>query len=144
MRLYQVISALGTHVYPLFLSTDLVVHPLFLFTDPIVHASGRSADPFVHASKDSGLGQMWVELQHFLQQDISIDPFIYCEVEQELRCEESDEHPRQVEEKATGVGVTSAGYVEVQSAPYAYDHGAGAKRDDCKSAPPLWFGLPVI
>ena len=70
---------------------------------------------------------MWVELQDFLQQYAGLDPFMYCEVKQDLRCEESDEHPRQLEEKATGFGVTPDRYVEVQSAPYAYDQGAEAK-----------------
>ena len=122
MRLYHVISALGTHVFRFCSSTD----------------------PVVHAGKLSGLDQMWVELLHFLQQYTGINPFIYCEEEQELRCEESDEHPRHLEEKTTGDSVTSFGYVEVQSAPYTYDQGAGAKRDNSKRAPPLWFGLPVI
>ena len=78
---------------------------------------------------------MWMELQHFLQQSTSHNPFIYCEEEQALWCEESDEHPRHLDEKATGGGVTFGGYIEVQSAPYAYDQGAEAKRDDSKSAP---------
>ena len=98
-----------------------------------------STDPVVHASKHSGLDQMRVELPHFLQQYTSLNPFIYCEVEQDLRCEESEEHPRHLVEKATGGGVTSDGYVEVHSAPYAYNHGTEAKRDDPKSVPPLWF-----
>ena len=56
---------------------------------------------------------MWVELQHFLQQDASRNHLVYCKVEQELRCEESDEHPRHLDEKATGGGITSDGYIKV-------------------------------
>jgi len=78
---------------------------------------------------------MWVELQCFLQQSNSIDPFIYGEEEQDLRCDESDEHPRHLEEKAMGGAVMPDGYVKVQSAPYAYDQGGGAERDNPKSAP---------
>ena len=59
---------------------------------------------------------MWMELQHFLQQNTSRDPLIYCKIEQDLRREEGDNHPRHLEEKATDVGVTPGGYVEVQSA----------------------------
>ena len=97
--LHHVRLALGTHIFRLCSSTD----------------------PIVQASKPSGLGQMWVELQHFLQQNTSLNPFIYCKIEEELRCDESDEHPRHLDEKATGDGVTFGGYVEVHSAPYAYD-----------------------
>ncbi len=103
-----------------------------------------SADPVVDVSKHSGLGQMWVELQHLLQQQGGRNPFIYCEVKQDLRCEESEDHPRHLEEKATGGSVTSDGYVKVQSAPYAYDQSAEAERDDAKSAPLLWFSHPQI
>ena len=97
--------ALGTHVFRLCSSTD----------------------PVVHASKYSGFGQMWVELQHFFQQNTSRNSFVYCKVEQELRCDESGEHPRHLDEEATGDGVTFGGYVEVQGAPYAYDQGAETK-----------------
>ena len=72
-----------------------------------------STDPVVHVRQHSGLGQMWVEFQHLLQQKLSIDPFINCEEEQEFRCEERDEHPRHLEENATRGGVTSDGYVKV-------------------------------
>ena len=85
-----------------------------------------------------------VELQYFLQQHASRNPFIYREVEQDLRCDESDEHPRHLDEKATGDGVTFGGYVEVQGAPYAYDQGAEAKRDDTISTPLLGFSSPPI
>ena len=115
-------SALGTHVVRLCSSTD----------------------PVPHASKQSGLGQMWMELQDFLQQNSCSNSFIYCEVEQELWCEESEDHPRNLEEKATGGGVTSGWYVKVQSAPYAYDQGAETKEDDPESAPLLWFFHPQI
>ena len=87
---------------------------------------------------------MWVELQHFLQQNSSPNPFIYCEEEQELWCDERDEHPRHLDEEAAGDGVTFGGYVEMQSAPYAYDNGAEAKRDDPKCPPLLWFSHPLI
>ena len=120
--LYHVSLELGTHIFRLCSSTD----------------------PVVHASEHSGLGQMWVELQHFLQQNTSHNSFIYCEEEQDLWCDESDEHPRHLDEKATGSGVTFGGYVEVDSAPYAYDQGAEAKRGDPKSAPLLWFCHPLI
>ena len=103
-----------------------------------------STDPVVHTSKQSGLGQTWMELQHFLQQNTRRNSFTYCEVEQELRCDESDEHPKHLDEKATGDSVTFGRYVEVQSAPYAYDQGAGAKRGDPKGAPLLWFSHPPI
>ena len=118
--LNHVSLALGTHIFRL----------------------GSSTDPVVHASKHSGLNQMWVEFLHFPQQNTSRNPFIYCEVEQELRCQESDEHPNYLDEKATGIGVTFGGYVKVQSAPYAYDQGAEAERDNPKSAPLLWFSHP--
>jgi hypothetical protein len=103
-----------------------------------------ATDPAVHTSKHSGLGQMWVDLQYSLYQNNSIYPFIYCEVEQELRCQESDEHPKQLEKKATCGGITFDGYIKVQSAPYAYDQGADAKQDDPESAPLLWFCHPQI
>ena len=74
---------------------------------------------------------------HFLQQLINLNPFMYCEVKQDLRCEESKYHPRYLDEKATGSGVTFGGYVEVQSAPYAYDQGTEAYREDPESAPLL-------
>ena len=69
---------------------------------------------------------------------------MYCEEEQGLRCDESNDHPRHLDENATSDGVTSDGYVKVQSAPYAYDQGAEAKRDDPKSTPLLWFSHPLI
>ena len=103
-----------------------------------------SADPVVHLSEHSGLREMWVESQHPLQQHPSIDPFIYCEEEQEFRSEESDEHPKHLEEKATSGGVTFDGYVKVQSAPYANDQGAKTERDDPEGAPLLWFSLPQV
>jgi hypothetical protein len=93
-------------------------------------------------SQHPALGQTWVELQHVLQQNTSTDSFIYCEEEQELRCEESKDHPKHLEEKATGVAMTSGGYVKVQSAPYAYDQGADAKRNDPESAPLSWLFYP--
>ena len=96
------------------------------------------------ASQHSGLGQTRMELQHFPQQSTSTDSFIYCEEEQELRCEESEEHPKHMEEKAPCLGVALGGNVEVQSAPYADDQGAEAKRDDPESAPQLWFFHPQI
>jgi len=96
------------------------------------------------AIKHSGLGQMWVELQHFLQQSTSTESLIYREVEQELRCEENKDHPKHLEEKATGGGVSSSGYVKVQSTPYAYEQGAEAKREDPESAPPSWLCFPQI
>ena len=120
--LYHVSLALATHIFRLWSSTD----------------------PVVHACQHSGPGQMWMELQHFLQQHASRNHFVYCKVEQELRCEKSDEHPKHLEEKATSGGATFDGYVKVQSAPYAYDQGAEAERDYPKSAPLLWFCLPQI
>jgi len=57
--LYHVSLVLGTHAFRL----------------------RSSPDPVVHASKHSGLGQMWVELQRFLQQSLSRQLFNYCEVE---------------------------------------------------------------
>ena len=89
--LYHVCLALGTHIF----------------------RPRSSTDPLIHASKHSGLSQMWVEPQHFLQQNASRNHFVYCKVEQELRCEESDEHPRHLEEKATSGGVTLDGYVKM-------------------------------
>ena len=87
---------------------------------------------------------MWMELQHFLQQNANRNPFIYCEVEQDLRCDESDEHPRHLDEEAAGDGVTFSGYAKVHSTPYAYDQGTEAKRDDPKGTPLLWFCHPLI
>ena len=120
--LYHASLALGTHIYRLCSSTD----------------------PVVHTNKHSGLGQMWMELQHLLQQNASRNHFVYCKIEQELRCEESDEHPRHLVGKATGSSASSDGYVEVESAPYAYDQGAEAEGDDSIRAPLLWFSLPQI
>ena len=97
------------------------IHHMGLVLGTHVFRLCSSTGPVVHASKHSGLGQMWVELQHFLQQNTSLNPFIYCKIEEELRCDESDEHPRHLDEKAMGSSVTFGGYVEVQSAPYAYD-----------------------
>ena len=91
----------------------------------------------IHASTHSGLGQIWVELPYSLQQSISTDSFIYCEEEEEFRGVESDERPRDVEEKPKFSGVTSGGYVKVQIIPCAYDQRAQAKRDDPESAPLL-------
>ncbi len=78
--LYHVSLALATHVCsstdPVVHATDPVVHPVVHATDPVVHPVVHATDPVVHASKHSGLGrmrehsglgQMWVELQHFLQ-----------------------------------------------------------------------------
>jgi hypothetical protein len=87
---------------------------------------------------------MWVELQDFLQQYGSIDPIIYCEVEQVLRCEESEDHPRHLEEKPTGGGLTFGGYVKVQSAPYAYDQGSEAEGENPKRGPLLGLSYPQI
>ena len=103
--LYEVITLLLRH-------NELLYH-VILALDTHVFRPCSSTDPVVHASKHSGLGQMWVELQHFLQQKASRNHFVYCKVEQELRCEESDEHPRHLEEKATSGGVTLDGYVKV-------------------------------
>ena len=72
------------------------------------------------------------------------DPFIYREKEQELRCEESDEHPKHLEEKATSWMVAPGWNVQVKSAPYAYDQCTEAKRDDPERAPLLWFSHPQI
>ena len=87
---------------------------------------------------------MWVELERLLQQNTSTDPFIYCEVEQGLWCEESNDHPKQLGENATGGGVTSGGHAKVQSAPYAYDQGAEAERENPKRGPLLGFSYPQI
>ena len=141
--LYGVIALLLSHNELLYVILALGTH-ILSSTDPVVHASKSSADPFVHAREHTGLGQTWVETQYFLQKNTSSDSFGYREIEQELRCEESEDHPRQLEEKATGAGVTSDGYIEVQSAPYAYDQGAEAKRDDPNGAPLLWFCHPYI
>ena len=87
---------------------------------------------------------MWVELEHFLQQSTSPDPLIYCQVEQDLWCEESKDHPGHLEEKATDGGVTSGGYVEVQSAPYAYEQGAEAEGENPKRGSLVGFSYPQI
>jgi len=94
------------------------------------------------AIKHTGLGQVWVELQYFLQQGTSTDSLIYCHEEQELRCEESNDHPKHMEEKATGGSVSSDRYAEVNGIPYAYNQGVEAKHDDPESAPPSWFCFP--
>jgi len=112
---------------------------LVLGTHVFRHYSFNSV---VQAIKHSGLDQTWVELLHFLYQLYSIYQFIYCEVEQELWVEERDEHPKQLEEKATPGALTFGGYVKVYSAPYAYDQSAEANRDDPESAPMLWFIHP--
>jgi hypothetical protein len=98
----------------------------------------------MHASKHSGLGQTWVELQDFLQQNTSIDPIVYCEEEQVLRCEESNDHPRHLEEKLTGGGLTSGGYVKMKSAPHAYDQGGEAEGENPKRGPLLGLSYPQI
>lgn len=88
---------LGTHFFRLCSSTDSVV------------------------SKLSELDQTWVELQCLLQRNTCTDPFICCEVEQELRCKESEDHPSHLEKISMGDGVMSDGYVEVRSTPYTYN-----------------------
>ena len=110
-----------------------IITPLLSHNESLHHVSlelgthvASSTDPVIHASKHSGHGQMWVELQHFLHQITSHHPFLYCEEEQGLRCEESEDHPSHLEANATSDSVTSGGYVKVQSAPYAYDQGAKA------------------
>ena len=87
---------------------------------------------------------MWVDCQGPLHQHSSINPLIYCQVEEDLWCEESDDHPRNLEEKPTGGSVTSGGYVEVQSAPYAYDNGGEADGEDSKRSPLLGLSNPQI
>ena len=72
------------------------------------------------------------------------DPFIYREKEQDLRCEERDEHPKHLEEQALNESMARGGYAKVKSAPYAYDQCTEAKRDDPESAPLLWFSHPQI
>jgi hypothetical protein len=114
---------LCTHVFRLCSSTDIVIHAL--------KYSGR-------------LAQTWVGLQDCLQQNTSTNPFIYCEIEQDLWCEESDDHPSHLEEKTTGGGLTFGRYVKVQSAPYTYDQGGKAKGNNPKGAPLVWFSHPQI
>ena len=67
------------------------------------------------ASKYSRLGQllMWEISDGLLSHSCSINPLVYCGTEQCLRCEESDEHPRNTEEKAISAAVARGGYVEV-------------------------------
>ena len=86
------------------------------------------------ASKHSRLGQllMWEISDGLLQHSCSIDPLVYRGTEQCLWCEESNEHPRNTEEKAIGAAVARGGYVEVQSAPHAYYHRTEAEREDPK------------
>jgi len=111
--LYEIITPLLSH-------NELIDHGRLAFGTHVFRLYSFT-DPVAHANKHPRLDQTWVELLHFPQQNLSIDPFIYCKEEQELRCEESDEHPRHLEEEATCGGVTSDGYVKVQSAPYAND-----------------------
>ena len=126
------------------LNHNELLHRVRLESSTHISRLCSSTDPVVHASKHSRFGQIWVELQHSLQQKTSRNSFIYCEEEQELRCDESDEHPRQLDDNTTGGGVTFGVYAEVHSAPYAYDQGTEAKRGDPKGAPPFWFCLPLI
>ena len=49
-----------------------------------------------------------------------------------------------MDENATGGGVTSDGYVEVQGAPYAYDQGAKAEGENPKRGSPVGFSYPQI
>jgi hypothetical protein len=135
LPLYEIITLLLSH-------SELLDH-VSLALRAHVFRLCSSADVVIHVSKRSGpLGQMWVELQDFLQQSTSTNPFIYCEVEQKLRCEESDDHPRHLEDKATGGGVTSGRYVKVQSAPYAYDQGGEAEGENPKRGPLLVWSYP--
>jgi len=87
---------------------------------------------------------MWVEFQGPLHQSSSINPLSYCQVEEDLWCEESDNHPTKLEEKATGGTVTSGGYVEVYSTPHAYDSGGEAHGEDSKRSPLLGLSNPQI
>ena len=103
-----------------------------------------SADVLPYATPQFGLGQFFVDRQYFLHHNISTDSFIYCEKEQEFWGVESDDHPGDLEEKATGIGITFLRYIKVHSVPYAYDQGAEAKRDDPESAPEAWFFPPAF
>ena len=87
---------------------------------------------------------MWVGRQYYLHQSLRTGQFVYCKEEQELRGAESDDHPEDLEEKATGSGITVDGYVKVQSLPYAYDQGAEAKPDDIESASVVWCLPPPL
>ena len=80
----------------------------------------------------------------FLQQNTSVNSFIYCKVEQGLWCEKSEEHPSDLEEKAMGGSVTSGRYVKVQCTPHAYDHGAEAERENTKCGSLCGFSDPQI
>ena len=74
----------------------------------------------------------------------SIGAFIYCEVEEEFGCEESDDHPNNLGEEATGGSAAFGGYAKVNSAPHRYDQRADAECDDPKRAPQLRFFHPQI
>jgi hypothetical protein len=87
---------------------------------------------------------MWVELQGLLQQNTSTNSFIYCKVEQELWCDESDYHPNHLQVKTTGGGVTCGGYVKVKSAPHAYDQGGEAEGENPERGPLIWLSYPQI
>ena len=103
--LYRIITPLLNH--------NESLHHVNLELGTHVFRVCSSTDPVIHASKHSGFGQMWVELQHFLHPSISPNSFIHCEEEQGFRCEESEDHARDLEENATADGVTSGGYVKV-------------------------------
>jgi len=67
---------------------------------------------------------------------------MYCDVEQSLWRDESDEHPRNMEEKSMNETVACRGDVEVHSTPYTYGQGAEAEGEDPKRGPLPQFSNP--
>ena len=97
-----------------------------------------------HTNKHSALDQPWVEFQGFLHQSKSIDPLVYCEVEEEFGYKESDGHPKNLGDDATFEREAFGGYVEVDSVPHKNDKSAEADCDDPKRASLVRFSHPQI
>lgn len=113
---------MGTHVFQLCLSSDIPIH----------------------ADKHSRLGRLSrrKEFHGLLCQKASTNSLTYCDVEESLWCNESNDHPTTLEEKARDESVACGGYVEVRSGPYTYDHGTEAEGEDPKRGPLFWFSNP--
>jgi len=102
----------------------------------------------------SALDQPWVEFQGFLHQSKSIHPLVYCEVEEEFRYKESDDHPknmgqdaafeREAFEREAFEREAFDGYVEVDSVPHKNDKSTEADYNDPKRAPLVRFSHPQI
>ena len=115
-----------------------------LVLDTHIFQIRRSTDIVTHASKHSRFGQTsrWEVFHRILRQSVDIDTLVYCDVEQSLRSEESNEHPRYTDEETMDRTVACGGYVKMESAPNTYDDGAEAKGENPKRGPLPRFSNP--